>query len=182
MRQRSEHPIASQGEPCAVASFYADDRFPRVPAVAVAAGPHVYVYRSLRPFVRFTTPLIRHREEGSRRLAPGQRRGDDPRSSLRSLHDAGARLSPRSLACLPMEGEQLEDHVQRCRSILLDAGRRHVSIVRKEVARRARRPRVTCHRHGVEAVLGLGPDVHFTVTARVRLTIGTGGHQDGRRL
>ena len=58
VRQRSEHPIASQGEPCAVTSFYADDRLPRVPAVAVAAGPHVYVYRSLRPFVRFTTPQI----------------------------------------------------------------------------------------------------------------------------
>ena len=58
VRQRSEHPIASQGEPCAVTSFYADDRLPRVPAVAVAAGPHVYVYRSLRPFVRFTACLL----------------------------------------------------------------------------------------------------------------------------
>ena len=56
VRQRSEHPIASQGEPCAVTSFYADDRLPRVPAVAVAAGPHVYVYRSC---LLYTSPSPR---------------------------------------------------------------------------------------------------------------------------
>jgi len=116
VRQRSEHPIASQGEPCAVTSFYADDRLPRVPAVAVAAGPHVYVYRSLRPFVRFTAPAI----DIDEKEVDVWRQETDPettRASLRSLHDGGARLSPRSLACLPMEGDQLEDHVQRCRSI-----------------------------------------------------------------
>lgn len=43
-------------EPTAVAHFYASTSEPRVPSLAVAAGPHVYVYRSLRPYFKLTLP------------------------------------------------------------------------------------------------------------------------------
>ena len=41
-----------------VCGFYADERSPAIPSVAVAAGPHVFVYRNLRPFVRWTAPVV----------------------------------------------------------------------------------------------------------------------------
>ena len=93
VRQRSEHPIASQGEPCAVTSFYADDRLPRVPAVAVAAGPHVYVYRSLRPFVRFTAPAI----DIDKKEIDVWRQDSDAATTRASLRD---RCTTTARACL----------------------------------------------------------------------------------
>lgn len=36
----------------------ADMSTPRTPAVAVAAGPYVYVYRNLRPYFKFTVPNV----------------------------------------------------------------------------------------------------------------------------
>ena len=54
-------------------------------------------------------------------------------------------------------------------------------IKRKKVARRARRPRTFGYRHGVEAVLGLGPDVHHRDRAGPPPKC-SGGHQDGRHL
>lgn len=35
-----------------------DMNTPRTPAVAVAAGPYVYVYRNLRPYFKFTVPNV----------------------------------------------------------------------------------------------------------------------------
>ena len=43
--------------PCAIASFYADAQSPRIPALAVAIGPNVFIYRNLRPYYKFTLPL-----------------------------------------------------------------------------------------------------------------------------
>ncbi len=31
---------------------------PRTPAIAVAAGPNVYVYRNLRPYFKFSVPAV----------------------------------------------------------------------------------------------------------------------------
>lgn len=44
-------------EPCAITSFYADATAPRLPILAVAAGPSVYLFRKLRPYYKFTLPL-----------------------------------------------------------------------------------------------------------------------------
>jgi len=118
VRQRSEHPVAHSCEPAALVSFYADERVPRVPAVAVAAGPYVYVYCSLRPFVRFTTPSLD--VDAKEKDVWQQAAANDSvttRALLRALHDDGARLSPRSLACLPMADDQLEEHIERCQTV-----------------------------------------------------------------
>ena len=51
----SEHALLDV--PCAIASFYADAQSPRIPALAVAIGPNVFIYRNLRPYFKFTLPL-----------------------------------------------------------------------------------------------------------------------------
>jgi len=52
----SVHPLLDQ--PVAAAVFYPDAAAPRTPAVAVAAGPVVYIYRNLRPYLKFTLPQV----------------------------------------------------------------------------------------------------------------------------
>nr|XP_006129762.1 Bardet-Biedl syndrome 1 protein isoform X1 [Pelodiscus sinensis] len=44
--------------PAAVATFLMDQNEPRTPAVAVASGPFVYVYKNLRPYFKFTLPPL----------------------------------------------------------------------------------------------------------------------------
>lgn len=50
----SEHMLVDI--PSAATSFYADDQTPRIPALAVAVGPNVFIYRNLRPYFKFTLP------------------------------------------------------------------------------------------------------------------------------
>jgi Bardet-Biedl syndrome 1 protein len=42
----------------ALTSFLPDATPPRVPVLAVAVGPHVFMFRSLKPFYKFTLPLV----------------------------------------------------------------------------------------------------------------------------
>lgn len=42
--------------PTGLVSFFMDLHEPRVPAVAVASGPCVYIYKNLRPYFKFTLP------------------------------------------------------------------------------------------------------------------------------
>ncbi|XP_047132073.1 Bardet-Biedl syndrome 1 protein homolog isoform X1 [Hydra vulgaris] len=44
--------------PTAVVSFNMDSVEPRTPAIAVASGPFVYIYKNLRPYFKFSLPLI----------------------------------------------------------------------------------------------------------------------------
>ncbi len=44
--------------PCALACFYFDVAKNATPAIAVASGPHIYIYRSLRVFFKFTLPPV----------------------------------------------------------------------------------------------------------------------------
>ena len=44
--------------PTAVVSFYVDLTEPRIPALALAAGPYIYVYKNTRPFFKFTLPSL----------------------------------------------------------------------------------------------------------------------------
>jgi Bardet-Biedl syndrome 1 protein len=50
----SEHALVEA--PVAITSFVTDGPAPRVPTLAVAAGPHVYMFRSLLPYYKFTLP------------------------------------------------------------------------------------------------------------------------------
>lgn len=45
-----------QDVPVALCALLLDSQGPRVPTVAVAAGPHVYMFQDMRPFYKFTLP------------------------------------------------------------------------------------------------------------------------------
>ncbi|EDV24075.1 uncharacterized protein TRIADDRAFT_26650, partial [Trichoplax adhaerens] len=44
--------------PTGVCTFHMDATEPRVPAVGVASGPFIYVYKNLKPFFKFTLPPL----------------------------------------------------------------------------------------------------------------------------
>lgn len=44
--------------PTSVCTFYMDNTEPRTPAVAVASGSFIYIYRNLRPYFKFTLPSL----------------------------------------------------------------------------------------------------------------------------
>ncbi|POM61272.1 LOW QUALITY PROTEIN: Bardet-Biedl syndrome 1 family protein [Phytophthora palmivora] len=46
------------GVPSALSYFYSDNNRPRIPAIAVASGPYIFIYRNFRPHYKFTVPSI----------------------------------------------------------------------------------------------------------------------------
>lgn len=44
--------------PTSVQTFFMDNTEPRMPAVAVASGPFIYIYKNLRPYFKFTLPHL----------------------------------------------------------------------------------------------------------------------------
>ncbi|XP_037076017.1 LOW QUALITY PROTEIN: Bardet-Biedl syndrome 1 protein homolog [Pollicipes pollicipes] len=44
--------------PTAVVAFHMDTTEPRVPAIAVASGAYIYIYKNLRPYFKFTLPTL----------------------------------------------------------------------------------------------------------------------------
>jgi len=52
--------------PVAMCAFYPDLLTPRIPSIAIAAGSFVFVYRNLRPYMKFTLPQVRTGREGGR--------------------------------------------------------------------------------------------------------------------
>ena len=44
--------------PAAVCTFYMDNTEPRTPAVAVASGSFIYIFKNLRPYFKFTLPSL----------------------------------------------------------------------------------------------------------------------------
>lgn len=44
--------------PTGVCTFYMDTTDPHTPAIAVASGSFVYIYKNLRPYFKFTLPSL----------------------------------------------------------------------------------------------------------------------------
>ncbi|XP_043188676.1 Bardet-Biedl syndrome 1 protein homolog [Amphibalanus amphitrite] len=44
--------------PTGVVTFHMDTTEPRVPAIAVASGAYIYIYKNLRPYFKFTLPTL----------------------------------------------------------------------------------------------------------------------------
>jgi Bardet-Biedl syndrome 1 protein len=53
----STHTLLEQ--PVAAAVFYPDNVQPRTPSIAIAAGAYVYIYRNLRPYLKFSLPHVK---------------------------------------------------------------------------------------------------------------------------
>ena len=99
--------------PTGLVTFYMDTNEPRTPAVAVASGPYIYVYKNLRPYFKFTLPPL---EVNSVEQDLWSQVQDDKidvkvlREMLESLQNEGSEglLTVRSLRFLQLEEDELE--------------------------------------------------------------------------
>ena len=99
--------------PTALVSFYMDTNDPRTPAVAVASGPFIYVYKNLRPYFKFTLPPL---EVNAVEHDLWNQAKEDKidvhvlREMLESLKNEGSEgmLTVRSLKLLSLEPEEVE--------------------------------------------------------------------------
>ncbi len=93
--------------PVALTAFYPDAApaagGARVPSLAVASGPFVFVYRNLRPYMKFSLPglLITAEESGAwEALHGGTATVQETTRLLSGLREGGQRLTSRSLDLL----------------------------------------------------------------------------------
>ncbi|XP_061611812.1 Bardet-Biedl syndrome 1 protein isoform X2 [Phyllopteryx taeniolatus] len=102
--------------PCGLVSFFMDLHEPRVPAVAVASGPCVYVYKNLRPYFKFTLPGLDVNTLEQDVWQQAREGHIDPpalKEMLESVRKkADVPLSGRSLHFLSLDAEHLEDFVR----------------------------------------------------------------------
>ncbi|XP_077595505.1 BBSome complex member BBS1 [Stigmatopora nigra] len=102
--------------PCGLVAFFMDLHEPRVPAVAVASGSCVYVYKNLRPYFKFTLPGLEvnaSEQDAWRQAREGHIDPPALKEMLESLRNqADVPLSARSLRFLSVDGADLEDFVR----------------------------------------------------------------------
>lgn len=92
--------------PVALCAFYTDMSTPRTPAIAVAAGSHVYVYRNLRPYFKFTVPSVEVAEAETTvwdAVKLGSVDGAKAHEALTTARDTGVQLTTRSRDLLALE-------------------------------------------------------------------------------
>ena len=99
--------------PTALVTFYMDRNDPRTPAVAVASGPFIYVYKNLRPYFKFTLPTLEVNPVEQDLWSQAKEDKIDVhvlREMLQSLQSEGSEglLTVRSLKLLSLEGEEME--------------------------------------------------------------------------
>ncbi|CEG37042.1 Quinonprotein alcohol dehydrogenase-like superfamily [Plasmopara halstedii] len=83
------------GVPSSLSYFYSDNSRPRIPAIAVASGPYIFIYRNFRPHYRFTVP-------------------SRSRTRSRNFQQCGIRLSERSRGLLAIDNiEEQAEYVSR---------------------------------------------------------------------
>ena len=103
----SEHDLLEP--PVAVCTFYpAEPKSPKRPSLAIAAGTHVYIYRNLRPYYKFTLPALAVDEQEMevwKMARDGQLSPNEAWDELANLRDAGVSLTSRSLDLLAMEDD-----------------------------------------------------------------------------
>ncbi|XP_070845949.1 Bardet-Biedl syndrome 1 protein isoform X1 [Chaetodon trifascialis] len=102
--------------PAGLVAFFMDLHEPRIPAVAVASGPCIYVYKNLRPYFKFTLPSLEVNtleQDVWQQVREGQ---IDPlmlKEMLESIRKkADVPLSVRSLRFLSLDGDDVDDFVQ----------------------------------------------------------------------
>ena len=117
----SEHSLLDS--PVSINTFYTDSKLPKTPALAVASGSNVYIYRNLRPYYKFSLPTVDIDDEESQiwtSLADGS---TDPKAAVQALasaRDKGVALSSRSLDLLGLENsEQHSAYVEATKKIPL---------------------------------------------------------------
>ncbi|KAM4721564.1 BBSome complex member BBS1 [Rhinophrynus dorsalis] len=98
--------------PTGVAAFLMDQNEPRTPAVAVASGPFIYVYKNLRPYFKFTLPAMEVNPLEKEVWDQAKEDKIDPmtlKEMLEAIRDkAEIPLSVRSLRFLMLELQEME--------------------------------------------------------------------------
>lgn len=95
--------------PVSMCVTYTDTAKPRVPCVSVASGPHVFIYRRLRPYHKFSvppTPLAQAEADVWARLDAGELGLADAIDELVAARDGGAALSARSVDLVSAEAAE----------------------------------------------------------------------------
>ncbi|KAM9424178.1 BBSome complex member BBS1 [Pholidichthys leucotaenia] len=102
--------------PAGLVAFFMDLHEPRIPAVAVASGPCIYVYKNLRPYFKFTLPSLEVNtleQDVWQQVKEGQ---IDPLTLKEMLEDIRNKgdvpLSVRSLRFLSLEQQEMDEFVQ----------------------------------------------------------------------
>ena len=92
--------------PVSICVFYPDANKPRMPSVAVAAGAFVFIYRNLRPYYKFSLPMLTVDAKESElwsELGEGRISVDEAKQALAGLRDSGVGLTSRSQDLLGLD-------------------------------------------------------------------------------
>ncbi|KAM8730338.1 BBSome complex member BBS1 [Acanthopagrus schlegelii] len=102
--------------PAGLVAFFMDLHEPRIPAVAVASGPCIYVYKNLRPYFKFTLPSLEVNtleQDVWQQVREGQIDPLTMKEMLESIRKkADVPLSVRSLRFLSLETDDMDEFVQ----------------------------------------------------------------------
>ncbi|CAJ1081330.1 Bardet-Biedl syndrome 1 protein [Xyrichtys novacula] len=102
--------------PAGLVAFFMDLHEPRIPAVAVASGPCIYVYKNMRPYYKFTLPGLEVNtleQDVWQQVREGQIDPLTLKEMLESIRKkADTPLSVRSLRFLSLEPDEMEEFVQ----------------------------------------------------------------------
>ncbi|KAF6023937.1 BBS1 [Bugula neritina] len=101
--------------PTGVVSFYMDQNMPRTPAIAVASGPHIFVYKNMRPYFKFTLPVLEVNavEEDLWRQAREEKIDIGVlHEMIEELRQQGMELTPRSIKFLTLDPREMEAFAQ----------------------------------------------------------------------
>eukprot|EP00735_Rhodelphis_limneticus_P001522 TRINITY_DN12154_c0_g1::TRINITY_DN12154_c0_g1_i1::g.26505::m.26505 TRINITY_DN12154_c0_g1::TRINITY_DN12154_c0_g1_i1::g.26505 ORF type:complete len:585 (-),score=107.23,sp/Q3V3N7/BBS1_MOUSE/40.00/1e-141,BBS1/PF14779.1/2.4e-77,BBS2_Mid/PF14783.1/4,BBS2_Mid/PF14783.1/91,BBS2_Mid/PF14783.1/2.8e+02,BBS2_Mid/PF14783.1/3.9,PHTB1_N/PF14727.1/1.2e+03,PHTB1_N/PF14727.1/1.6e+02,PHTB1_N/PF14727.1/3.2 TRINITY_DN12154_c0_g1_i1:527-2281(-) len=95
--------------PCALCSWYCDTSQPREPLVAVAAGPHIFIYRNLNPYYKFTLPPMdveQIEREVWEDLKQGRLDHFQAKDKLEEARDQGLKLTTKTIDFLAIEAPE----------------------------------------------------------------------------
>nr|XP_046232602.1 Bardet-Biedl syndrome 1 protein [Scatophagus argus] len=102
--------------PSGLVAFFMDLHEPRIPAVAVASGPCIYVYKNLRPYFKFTLPSLEVNtleQDVWQQVREGQIDPLTLKEMLESIRKkADLPLSVRSLRFLSLDTSEMDEFVQ----------------------------------------------------------------------
>ncbi|KAK1788178.1 hypothetical protein P4O66_016643 [Electrophorus voltai] len=100
--------------PTGLVSFLMDQHEPRTPAIAVASGPFIYIYKNLRPYFKFTLPFLEVNTLEQDVWSQARQVSKAPITVIcLAVHVAKADipLSVRSLRFLMLEPQEMETYV-----------------------------------------------------------------------
>eukprot|EP00095_Tigriopus_kingsejongensis_P005363 maker-scaffold34_size539781-snap-gene-3.18 protein:Tk05363 transcript:maker-scaffold34_size539781-snap-gene-3.18-mRNA-1 annotation:"bardet-biedl syndrome 1 isoform x1" len=95
--------------PTGVVAFHMDQNDPKIPAIAVASGSHIYIYKNMRPYFKFTLPTLEiHHSEKELWARSGDMELGGLCDGLQNLRrDIGdSRLTPRTQKLLMINDRQ----------------------------------------------------------------------------